>query len=91
MVSPCPLSRPLLDHLDEYCHSSEPIQAPRSLIDNVLTDLGRLGPLGCATPPAARSWPKAAMARQMLEQSSDATGEVAGVSAEEIEGLLSLV
>jgi hypothetical protein len=40
------------------------------LIDNVLTDLNRLGRLGCATPPAARSWPKAAIAREMLEQSS---------------------
>jgi len=40
------------------------------LNDNVLTDLNRLGRLGCATPPAARSWPKAAIAREMLEQSS---------------------
>jgi hypothetical protein len=40
------------------------------LIDSVLTDLKRLGRLGCATPPAARSWPKAAIAREMLEQSS---------------------
>jgi hypothetical protein len=40
------------------------------VIDNVLTDLSRLGRLGFATLSAARSWPKAAMARQMLEQSS---------------------
>jgi hypothetical protein len=40
------------------------------LIDNVLTDLNRLGRLGCATPPAARSWAKAAIAREMLKQSS---------------------
>jgi hypothetical protein len=40
------------------------------LIDNVLTDFTRLGRLGCATPPAAMSWSKAAIAREMFEQSS---------------------
>src|SRR5260370_26973490 len=80
-----------IDHLDEYRHSSEPIQAaPRSLIDNVLTDLNRLGRLACATPPAARSWPKAAIAREMLEQSSLAlVGEmpIAAASAKKASNL----
>jgi hypothetical protein len=56
----------------------------------VLTDLNRLGRLGCTTPPAARSWPKAAIAREMLEQSSLAlVGEmpIAAASAEKASNL----